>query len=126
VSWHVFRILIIKRLPILDLAIKLTILICGPTGSSKSLFVTCQAVLDETTHKPRSLPRRNDCLKPMGHGVRYRKGNPHNYELCFMTYDCQGVNMAQVNIEECKLTTEDTEITEDKDRRWHSLCEWGG
>ena len=24
------------------------------------------------------------------------------------------------------LTTEDTEITEDTDRRWHSLCEWSG
>jgi hypothetical protein len=62
----------------------------------------------------------------MGNGVRYRKGNPHNHELCFMTYDCQGANMAQVNIEECKLTTEDTEITEDTDQRWHSLCEWSG
>jgi hypothetical protein len=33
---------------------------------------------------------------------------------------------AQVNIEKCKLTTEDTEITEDKDRHWHSLREWSG
>ena len=33
---------------------------------------------------------------------------------------------AQVNIEKCKLTTEDTEITEDTDRHWHSLREWGG
>jgi hypothetical protein len=78
-----------KCLPIINLALQLSVLISCLARCDEGLLVACQTGLDKTADMSRALARWNSCLKPMGHSVRYRKCDSHKHTLCITTYDCQ-------------------------------------